>query len=164
MPTTWLVSCLEELLPVMTCILNSFLALGHFPSKWKDTLVDPHMKKAGKDISFADLHPISNLQFVSKLSILIKFELYRLHYNLLIMLVIAQKLLNLRSRMTSCWIWIEWGLHKENYPVAKTNAEWLDIWSWAVNHIKTPAYSLRPSCTNAPGATADQHCFAFNLA
>ena len=48
----------------------------------------------------------------------------------------------------------------ENYPVAKTNVEWLHIWSWAVNHIKTPAYSPRPPCTNALGATASQHCFA----
>lgn len=39
-PTSMVVACIDELLPVVTCILNSSLALGHFPSKWKDTIVD----------------------------------------------------------------------------------------------------------------------------
>jgi len=42
--------------------------IGRFPSKWKDALVDPRLKKAGKDICFANLRPVSNLQFNSKLT------------------------------------------------------------------------------------------------
>ena len=61
------VACLEELLPVITHILNSSLALGHFPSKWKDALVDPRLK-TGKDTSFPNLRPVSNLQYISKLT------------------------------------------------------------------------------------------------
>ena len=52
MPTSMVVACLEELHPVITCMLNSSLASGHFPCTWKDALVDPHLKETGKDISF----------------------------------------------------------------------------------------------------------------
>ena len=68
MPTSMVVACLEELHPVITCILNSSLASGHFPSTWKDALVDPHLKKTWKDISFSNLRSVSNLQFISKLA------------------------------------------------------------------------------------------------
>ena len=57
---------MDELLPTITCILYSSLALGHFPLKWKDALVDPHLK-SGKDITFPNLRPVSNLQYISKL-------------------------------------------------------------------------------------------------
>ena len=67
MPTSMVVACLEELLPVMTRILNSSLRLGHFPSKWKDALVDPRLKTR-KDTSFPNLRPVSNLQYISKLT------------------------------------------------------------------------------------------------
>ena len=67
MPTSMVVACLEELLPVITRILNSSLALGHFPSKWKDALVDPRLK-TGKDTSFPNLRPVSNLEYISKLT------------------------------------------------------------------------------------------------
>jgi len=61
-------ACPEELLPVISCILNSSLALGHFPSTRKDALVDPRLKKTGKDILFSNLHPVSNFQFILKLA------------------------------------------------------------------------------------------------
>lgn len=61
-------ACPEEVLPVISCILNSSLALGHFPSTRKDTLVDPRLKKTGKDILFSNLHPVSNFQFILKLA------------------------------------------------------------------------------------------------
>ena len=67
MPTSMVVACLEELLPVITRILNSSLALGHFPPKWKDALVDPRLKTR-KDTSFPNLRPVSNLQYISKLT------------------------------------------------------------------------------------------------
>ena len=88
MPTSMVVACLEELLSALTRIVNLSLSLGHFPSKWKEALVDPRLKKSGKDISFQNLRPVSNLQFVSKLSEravfnqihehMMKFELYPL--------------------------------------------------------------------------------------
>ena len=67
MATSMVVACLDELLPTITYILNSCLALGHFPLKWKDALVDPRLK-SGKDISFPNLYPVSNLKYISKLT------------------------------------------------------------------------------------------------
>lgn len=88
MLTSMFVVCLEELLPLITCILNSSLSLGHFPSKWKEALVDPRLKKSVKDILFSNLRPVSNLQFLSKLveravssqvhELMMKFQLYPL--------------------------------------------------------------------------------------
>ena len=52
MPTFIVVACLEELLPVITRMVNSSLSLGHFPSKWKEALVDPRLKKSGKTSRF----------------------------------------------------------------------------------------------------------------
>lgn len=42
------VDCLDEL---VTRIVNTSLASGHFPAKWKKALVDPRLK-SGKDIAF----------------------------------------------------------------------------------------------------------------
>jgi hypothetical protein len=68
MPTSLVVKSLNELLPVITCMINSSLSLGYFPSAWKSTLVDPRLKKTGQPASLSNLRPISNLQFVSKLT------------------------------------------------------------------------------------------------
>ena len=43
MPTSMVIACLEELLPVITCILNSSLGSGHF-SSLKEALVHPRLK------------------------------------------------------------------------------------------------------------------------
>ena len=51
MPISLVIACLEELLPVITCMLNSSLGLSHFPSLWKEALVDPRLKKSGKSRS-----------------------------------------------------------------------------------------------------------------
>ena len=73
-PTSMVVACLEELLSVITCILNSSLGSGHSPpakersvippppSPWKEALVDPRLIKSRKDVSFSNLRPVSNLQ------------------------------------------------------------------------------------------------------
>lgn len=67
-PTSMVVACLEEILLIITCILNSSLGSGHFPL-WKGALVAARLKKKfGKDISFSNLRPLSNLQFISKLA------------------------------------------------------------------------------------------------
>ena len=68
MPTSLVVSMVDELLPSITRILNSSLSLGHFPEEWKAAIVDPRLKKAGQAASLPNLRPVSNLRFVSKLT------------------------------------------------------------------------------------------------
>ena len=68
MLTSLVVSMIDELLPFTTCILNSSLSLGHFSGVWRAALVDPRLKKAGQAASLPNLRPVSNLQFVSKLT------------------------------------------------------------------------------------------------
>ena len=68
MPTSLVLSCLDELLRVITRMVNSSLACGYFPSDWKEALVNPLLKKDDLPHVFANLRPVSNLQFVSKLT------------------------------------------------------------------------------------------------
>ncbi len=58
--------CLDELLPVLTSIINNCLSSGIFPDEWKEALIIPLLKKFGLDLAFENFRPISNLQFVSK--------------------------------------------------------------------------------------------------
>ena len=67
MPTSMVIACLEELLVVIMCILNSSLGSSQFCSL-KEAIVHPRLKISGKDISFSNLRPVSNLQFMSKLA------------------------------------------------------------------------------------------------
>ena len=68
MPTSLVVSVVDELLPSISLILNSSLSLGYFPEVWKAALVDPRLKKSGQAASLTNLRPVSNLQFISKLT------------------------------------------------------------------------------------------------
>ena len=68
MPTSLVVSVIDELLPSISIILNSSLSLGYFPEVWKAALVDPRLKKSGQAASLTNLRPVSNLQFISKLT------------------------------------------------------------------------------------------------
>ena len=68
MPISLVVGCLDVLLPVITRIVNSSLSSGYFPAEWKVALVNPLLKKAGLDPVFKNLRPVSNLQFLSKLT------------------------------------------------------------------------------------------------
>ena len=68
MPTSLVVGCLDVLLPVITRIVNSSLSSGYFPAEWKEALVSPLLKKAGLDPVFKNLRPVSNPQFLSKLT------------------------------------------------------------------------------------------------
>ena len=67
MPTS-LVIRLTPLRPVITHIINSSLLTGHFPDKWKEALVKPVIKRKGLDALFTNPRPISNLQYISKLT------------------------------------------------------------------------------------------------
>ena len=66
MPST-LVSKCEDLVPVLTKIIDNSLHSGPFPDIWKEALVFPLLKKPGVDVIFKMFRPISNLSFVSKL-------------------------------------------------------------------------------------------------
>ena len=55
LPTTLLVNYLDELLAVITAMINLSLKEGYFPSEWKDTLVKPLLKKAGLSMDYKNL-------------------------------------------------------------------------------------------------------------
>ena len=50
-PTSLVVECMDELLPVITLIINLSLQSGHFPKVWKEAVVTPLLKKCGSDSS-----------------------------------------------------------------------------------------------------------------
>ena len=66
-PTELVLDCLDILLPVITKI-NYSLEHGVFPSGWKNALVFPLRKKDGSEPIFKNYRPVSNLQFISKLT------------------------------------------------------------------------------------------------
>lgn len=68
MPTPLVVCCTDLLLPAIKSMINSSLSIGYFPADWKQALVSPLLKKEGLDKDFKNLRPVSNLQFVSKLT------------------------------------------------------------------------------------------------
>ena len=56
------------LLPVITRIINLSLASGQFSDEWKEALVNPSLKSTDLSAEFCNLHPVSNIQFESKLT------------------------------------------------------------------------------------------------
>ena len=66
--TSILLGSLEELLSIITFMVNCSLTLGHFPAAWKASLVDRQLKKRCQSASLSNLIPVSNLQFISKLT------------------------------------------------------------------------------------------------
>ena len=65
-PTKLVLDCL--LLPVITKIINYSLEHGVFTSVWKNALVFPLLQKDGLEPIFKNYRPVSNLQFISKLT------------------------------------------------------------------------------------------------
>ena len=59
---------LDVLLPVITKMVNAPLSIAHFPSEWKEAIVNPLLKKGAKDFAYKNLRPLSNLLFVSKIT------------------------------------------------------------------------------------------------
>ena len=60
--------CFDLLLPHITSILNDSLALGTFPSDFKNSLVVPLLKKKSLDQNILkNYRPVSNLSFISKI-------------------------------------------------------------------------------------------------
>ena len=78
-PTSLVVSCLDELLPVITCLINRSMKIGYFPCDWKEGLVTPLLKLPGLLPDFKNLRPISNLQYISKLTERAVFEQTHAH-------------------------------------------------------------------------------------
>ena len=68
MLTPLVVNCIDPLVPVITKIINLSLSTGYFPDEWKCAIVSPLLKKPGLDLTFKNYRPVSNLQFVSKLT------------------------------------------------------------------------------------------------
>ena len=68
MPTSLVIECLDVVLSVVTNIVNTSLATGHFPDEWKQALVHPLLKKVGLSTAYKNLRPVSNLQFISKVT------------------------------------------------------------------------------------------------
>ncbi len=67
-PTDLLRKCLDVLLPIITDIINESLSSGTFPDEFKLALVTPLLKKLGLELIFPSYRPVSNLQFLSKLT------------------------------------------------------------------------------------------------
>ena len=65
-PTWILRKCIDELLRVISCIVNLSLTEGYMPQEYKLALLQPHLKKATLDLILKHYQPISNLSFVSK--------------------------------------------------------------------------------------------------
>ena len=65
MPTPLVIDCIDI---SSTKIINFSLESGMFPDAWKNALVHPLLKKVGLDLLFKNYRPISNLQYVSKLT------------------------------------------------------------------------------------------------
>ncbi len=67
-PTDLLRKCLDLLLPVIQDIINRSLSTGTFPDEYKLALVTPLLKRLGLELIFPSYRPVSNLQFLSKLT------------------------------------------------------------------------------------------------
>ena len=67
-PTNVVCDSLDALLPVITNMVNASLSTGHFPDNWKEAIINPLFKKGTIDFAYKNLRPVSNLQFVSKIT------------------------------------------------------------------------------------------------
>jgi hypothetical protein len=66
-PTWLLKSCLDELLPFLSNIINISLSTGNVPAEFKRSYVKPLLKKPTLDQNILkNYRPVSNLSFVSK--------------------------------------------------------------------------------------------------
>ncbi len=68
LPTWLLKKCSSELVPIITCIINLSLSEGTFPEDFKHALVIPLLKNVLLELILASYRPVSNLQYISKLT------------------------------------------------------------------------------------------------
>ncbi len=67
MPTYIIRDCIDEILPLLTKIINTSLSLGEMPSKLKTAIIKPLLKKLGLELIKKNYRPVSNLAFLGKL-------------------------------------------------------------------------------------------------
>ena len=66
-PISVLSDCLDEIIPIVTSIMNKSLSSGIVPDCFKHALVKPLLKKASLDPNcLKHYRPVSNLPFLSK--------------------------------------------------------------------------------------------------
>ncbi len=66
-PTTLLKECMNDLLPLISKIINLSLMLGDVPDELKEAMIRPLLKKLGLELIDKNYRPVSNLPFISKL-------------------------------------------------------------------------------------------------
>lgn len=66
-PTQLLKDCSDQVLPIITDIINLSLSTGKFPDELKQATVTPLLKKQNLEPEFKNYRPVSNLSFISKL-------------------------------------------------------------------------------------------------
>ena len=66
-PTALLRECIDEILPLITKIINLSLKLGNMPKSLKQAIIKPLLKKLGLELIHKNYRPVSNLAFLSKL-------------------------------------------------------------------------------------------------
>ena len=59
--------CVDQILPLLTSIINESLTKGEFPNDFKNAIVKPLLKKPSLDKDELNNYgPVSNLHFISK--------------------------------------------------------------------------------------------------
>jgi hypothetical protein len=66
-PTWLLKDSLDEVLPVITEIINLSLSTGNVPEVLKQAIIKPLLKKRELDLTYTNYRPVSNLSYLSKL-------------------------------------------------------------------------------------------------
>ena len=67
-PTALLKEILPDIAPLLMAVVNKSLQTGIFPDDLKEALVKPQLKKINLDLREKNYRPVSNLQFVGKLT------------------------------------------------------------------------------------------------
>ena len=66
-PTWLLKKCADELVPIITQIINMSFQNGHFPDSLKSALITPLIKKPSLDCeNLKNYRPVANLKFLAK--------------------------------------------------------------------------------------------------
>ena len=66
-PTSLMKQCLNDLVPLVTAIINASLSTGTVPKQFKQAVVISLLKKPGLDTNdLKHFRPVSNLPFISK--------------------------------------------------------------------------------------------------
>ncbi len=66
-PTWLLKECIDDVLPIITQIINLSLQFGNMPKSFKQAIIKPLLKKLGLELIKKNYRPVSNLSFISKL-------------------------------------------------------------------------------------------------